>query len=65
MTQETSEQKYKRKLAELTRAYGEYRNKTDMKIYFLEEKIKDFERLCKNNNIDYSLIDKLDSKRRG
>ena len=58
-------EQYKRKLAVLTRAYGEYRNKTDMTIYFLEEKIKDFEQLCKNNNIDFSIIEKIDKKRRG
>lgn len=58
-------EQYKRKLAELTRAYSNYKNKTDMTIYFLEEKIKDFEQLCKNNNIDFSIIEKLDKKRRG
>lgn len=54
----------KQKLAELTRAYERLGLKKDTEIYFLEEMIRDFKQLCKNNNIDISVIIEQDNKRR-
>lgn len=55
---------FKRKLGELTRAADRKRLHYEMEIYYLNEVIKDFQALCTKNNIDYSIIDTLNKRRR-
>jgi hypothetical protein len=49
---------------ELTQKCDKERLKWGMEEYYLTQKINDFEWLCKQNNIDFALVNERDAKRR-
>ena len=57
--------KYQQQLKELTQKCDKERLEWGMEEYYLTEKIRDFEALCKQNNIDFTIVDERDAKRRG
>lgn len=56
--------KYQRQLKALTQKYEQDRLKREMEEYYLTQKIWDFEALCKKNNVDFSIVNERDAKRR-
>lgn len=56
--------KYQKQLKELTQKCEKESLKWGMEEYYLTKKINDFEWLCKQNNIDFALVNERDAKRR-
>ncbi len=56
--------KYQEQLKALTQKYEQARLKWDMEEYYLTQKILDFEALCKQNNVDFTIVNERDAKRR-
>jgi len=56
--------KYQKQLKELTQKCEKESLKWGMEEYYLTQKINDFEWLCKQNNIDFALVNERDAKRR-
>lgn len=56
--------KYQKQVKELTQKCDKERLKWGMEEYYLTQKINDFEWLCKQNNIDFTLVNERDAKRR-
>lgn len=56
--------KYQKQLKELTQKCDRERLERGMEGYYLSEKIRDFEALCKQNNIDFTIVNERDAKRR-
>lgn len=56
--------KYQQQLKALTQKYEQDRLKREMEEYYLTQKICDFEALCKKNNVDFSIVNERDAKRR-
>lgn len=58
------EERYRKQLGELTKAYERLRLKKDTEIYYLEEIIADFKALCNQHNIQYDIVLSRDNQRR-
>lgn len=58
------EERYRKQLSELTKAYERLRLKKDTEIYYLEEIIADFKALCNQHNIQYNIMLSRDNQRR-
>ena len=56
--------KYQRQLKELTQKCNRERLEWGMEEYYLTQKIMDFEALCKQNNVDFTIVTERDAKRR-
>ena len=56
--------KYQQQLKELTQKYEQERLNWGMKNYYLTQKIWDFEALCKENNVDFTIVNERDAHRR-
>lgn len=56
--------KYQKQLKELTQKCEKERLNWGMEEYYLTQKICDFEALCKQNNVDFTLVNERDAKRR-
>lgn len=56
--------KYQQQLKELTQKCEKERLNWGMEEYYLTQKIWDFEALCKQNNIDFAIVNDRDAKRR-
>ena len=56
--------KYQQQLKELTQKCEKERLNYGMEEYYLTQKIRDFEALCKQNNIDFAIVNDRDAKRR-
>lgn len=56
--------KYQKQLKELTQKCEKESLKWGMEEYYLTQKINDFEWLCKQNNIDFALVNERNAKRR-
>lgn len=56
--------KYQQQLKELTQKCDRERLEWGMEEYYLTQKILDFEALCKKNNIDFTIVNERDAKRR-
>ena len=57
-------EKYQKQVKELTQKCERENLAWGMEEYYLTQKIRDFEKLCENNKIDYSIVNELDKKRR-
>lgn len=57
-------ERYQKQLKELTQKFERENLDWGMKEYYLSQKILDFEKLCENNKIDFSIVNELDKKRR-
>lgn len=57
-------EKYRTQLKELTQKIERDTLKAGMEEYYLTAKIRDFEELCRQNGIDFGIVDELDRKRR-
>lgn len=56
--------KYQHQLKELTKKYEKERLNWDMEDYYHTQKICDFEALCKQNNVDFTIVNERDANRR-
>ena len=57
--------KYQKQLKDLTQAKDRERLKYEMEIYFQEEKLSDYEALCKREGLDFKdIIKQRDEHRR-
>jgi hypothetical protein len=56
--------KYQKQLKELTQKCEKENLKWGMEQYYLTQKIWDFEALCKQNNVDFAIVNERDAKRR-
>lgn len=56
--------KYQQQLKELTQKCEKESLKWGMEEYYLTQKIRDFEALCKQNNVDFTIVNERDAKRR-
>lgn len=56
--------KYQQQLKDLTQKCERESLKWGMEEYYLTQKIQDFEALCKKNNIDFTIVNERDAKRR-
>jgi len=56
--------KYQKQLKELTQKCEKESLKWGMEEYYLTQKIRDFEALCKQNNVDFTIVTERDAKRR-
>lgn len=56
--------KYQKQLKELTQKCEKESLKWGMEEYYLTQKIRDFEALCKQNNVDFTIVNERDAKRR-
>ena len=56
--------KYQKQLKELVQKCEKERLNYGMEEYYLTQKIRDFEALCKQNNIDFAIVNDRDAKRR-
>lgn len=56
--------KYQKQLKELTQKCEKERLNWGMEEYYLTQKICDFEALCKQNNVDFTIVNDRDAKRR-
>ena len=56
--------KYQKQLKELTQKCEKDSLKWGMEEYYLTQKIRDFEALCKQNNVDFTIVNERDAKRR-
>lgn len=56
--------KYQKQLKELTQKCEKEILKWGMEEYYLTQKIRDFEALCKQNNVDFTIVNERDAKRR-
>ena len=56
--------KYPKQLKELTQKCEMERLNWGMEEYYLTQKICDFEALCKQNNVDFTIVNDRDAKRR-
>ena len=56
--------KYQKQLKELTQKCEKKNLKWGMEEYYLTQKIRDFEALCKQNNVDFTIVNERDAKRR-
>lgn len=56
--------KYQQQLKELTQKCHRETLEWGMKEYYLNQKILDFEALCKQNDIEFSIVNERDKKRR-
>lgn len=56
--------KYQKQLKELTQKCEKKSLKWGMEEYYLTQKIRDFEALCKQNNVDFTIVNERDAKRR-
>lgn len=57
-------ERYQKQVKELTQKCERENLDWGMEEYYLNQKIRDFEKLCENNNIDFSLVNAIDGKRR-
>lgn len=57
--------KYQKQLRELTQKCDKEHLEHGMEEYYLSQKILDFEALCNKNNIDFTIVNERDTKRRG
>lgn len=57
-------ERYQTQLQELTQKLERENLDRGMEEYYLTQKILDFEALCENNKIDFSIVNELDKKRR-
>lgn len=56
--------KYQKQLKELTQKCEKDRLNWGMEEYYLNQKIWDFEALCKQNNVDFTIVNERDANRR-
>lgn len=56
--------KYQQQLKDLTQKCDRESLKWGDEEYCLTQKIRDFEALCKQNNIDFTIVNERDAKRR-
>lgn len=56
--------KYQKQLKELTQKCEKENLNWGMEEYYLTQKIRDFEVLCKQNNVDFTIVNERDAKRR-
>ena len=56
--------KYQKQLMELTQKCDRESLKAGMEEYYLNQKIADFESLCKQNGVDFSIVNERDAHRR-
>lgn len=56
--------KYQKQLKELTQKCEKESLKWGREEYYLTQKIRDFEALCKQNNVDFTIVNERDAKRR-
>ena len=56
--------KYQKQLKELTQKCEKERLNWGIEEYYLTQKICDFEALCKQNNVDFTIVNDRDAKRR-
>lgn len=56
--------KYQKQLKELTQKCEKDSLNWGMEEYYLTQKIRDFEALCKQNNVDFTIVNERDAKRR-
>lgn len=57
-------ERYQKQVKELTQKCERENLNWGMEKYYLTQKIRDFEKLCENNKIDFSIVNELDKKRR-
>ena len=57
-------ERYQKQVKELTQKCERENLDWGMEEYYLTQKIRDFEKLCENNKIDFGIVNELDKKRR-
>lgn len=57
-------QKYRQQLVQHTQKLEQERMKSGMEEYYLTSMIRDFEALCKNHGVDFSVVLERDKERR-
>lgn len=57
-------ERYQKQVKDLTQKCERENLDWGMEEYYLTQKIRDFEKLCENNKIDFSIVNELDKKRR-
>lgn len=57
-------ERYQKQVNDLTQKCERENLDWGMEEYYLTQKISDFEKLCENNKIDFSIVNELDKKRR-
>lgn len=57
-------ERYQKQVKDLTQKCERENLDWGMEEYYLTQKISDFEKLCENNKIDFSIVNELDKKRR-
>ena len=57
-------ERYQKQVNDLTQKCERENLDWGMEEYYLTQKIRDFEKLCENNKIDFSIVNELDKKRR-
>ena len=57
-------ERYQKQVKELTQKCERENLNWGMEEYYLTQKIRDFEKLCENNDIGFEIVNELDKKRR-
>ena len=57
-------ERYQKQVKDLTQKCERENLDWGMEEYYLTQKIRDFEKLCENNKIDFGIVNELDKKRR-